>query len=359
MARKPDVCGVYEIRNTINGRRYIGSSYRVHHRWKEHKRHLRRKMHHSFLLQRAWDKYEPSDFIFSILEVVDGPENLVATEQYWFDELRPYEKQNGYNLSPFAGSESGIFPKAIGSRHGMTSLTEDDVAVIKKRLAFGETLNDIAIDYGVSFQSISTIKNGDVWTHVPDPVLTEEELAAATRRRGRTRCLRSPKRKLTEADVVEIRKRAAHGESGLRIAADYPVCFGTVYGIIAGRTWKHTPGPIAPINRPLCAKLTVKEVQIIRDRLARGESCSVIAKDYQVAYSTIAAIKHGKTWAHVPSPYPAAIKQKHKKLTESNVREIKQRLLNGERAVDISRDYPVSAQAIYGIKQGRTWTHVD
>jgi group I intron endonuclease len=61
--------GVYQIRNIINNKRYIGSSARgIYNRWKLHKSTLNRKIHHSILLQRAWDKYGKENFIFEILE---------------------------------------------------------------------------------------------------------------------------------------------------------------------------------------------------------------------------------------------------------------------------------------------------
>lgn len=45
-------------------------------------------------------------------------------------------------------------------------------------------------------------------------------------------------------------------------------------------------------------------------------------------------------------------------LNESQVREIKKRLSNGEKTVNIYSDYGVKINAIYDIKQGRTWTHI-
>lgn len=46
------------------------------------------------------------------------------------------------------------------------------------------------------------------------------------------------------------------------------------------------------------------------------------------------------------------------KLTESQVIEIKRRIKEGERLIDISIDYPVSKSAIAEIKAGRSWGHV-
>jgi hypothetical protein len=53
-----------------------------------------------------------------------------------------------------------------GSKHGMSKLTEDDVARIKARLASGDKDVDIAADSGCSSATISDIKSGRAWRHV-------------------------------------------------------------------------------------------------------------------------------------------------------------------------------------------------
>lgn len=46
------------------------------------------------------------------------------------------------------------------------------------------------------------------------------------------------------------------------------------------------------------------------------------------------------------------------KLTSDDVREIKQRIRNGERVSDIANEYPVSKSALFEIKAGRSWGHI-
>lgn len=45
-------------------------------------------------------------------------------------------------------------------------------------------------------------------------------------------------------------------------------------------------------------------------------------------------------------------------LTEADVTEIKKRLRHGDTAVDIAKDFPISAKGIGSIKSGQTWKHV-
>jgi len=51
-------------------------------------------------------------------------------------------------------------------RPGTSKLNEDDVLEIKRRLALGDTPNDIAADFPVQACSIRDIRSGTRWSHV-------------------------------------------------------------------------------------------------------------------------------------------------------------------------------------------------
>ncbi len=94
--------GIYEIVNTINGKRYAGSAALIKRRWKSHRTTLRGNRHHCTKLQRAWNKYGEAAFAFRVLLVCE-PEDLLMYEQISFDALKPE-----YNLAPAAGSCLGV-----------------------------------------------------------------------------------------------------------------------------------------------------------------------------------------------------------------------------------------------------------
>lgn len=96
--------GVYEIRNQINGKRYIGSSANLKKRWQSHLSGLCRGCHENQHLQRAFDKYGEAAFVFSILEKVE-PEMLIGREQHYLNMLGAE-----YNIARIAGS-------CLGYRH--------------------------------------------------------------------------------------------------------------------------------------------------------------------------------------------------------------------------------------------------
>jgi group I intron endonuclease len=78
-------CGIYRIRNLINGKVYVGSSQNIEQRWRQHRRALQKHRHHCRHLQRAWRRYGSEAFAFEVLkksEIAD----LVRHEQEVLDE---------------------------------------------------------------------------------------------------------------------------------------------------------------------------------------------------------------------------------------------------------------------------------
>ena len=98
--------GIYCIRNTKNGKCYVGSAISFKVRWKKHRTALRVGAHHSQKLQRAWEKHGESMFVFSVLEIVKDVSTLVDREQFWIDQLNAH--LGGYNVCPKAGSVLGV-----------------------------------------------------------------------------------------------------------------------------------------------------------------------------------------------------------------------------------------------------------
>ena len=96
--------GVYIIRNTVNGKVYVGSAARsTKRRWIDHRMTLRGNRHRNRHLQSAWNKYGEESFTFSVL-VWCAPEDCVRYEQTVIDEYNAADRQFGYNSSPTAGS---------------------------------------------------------------------------------------------------------------------------------------------------------------------------------------------------------------------------------------------------------------
>jgi group I intron endonuclease len=94
---------IYEIRNTTNDKRYVGSTIDPKRRKVVHFRKLRQGKHHSIVLQRAFDKYGEGAFFFSVIEENIPQDYLIEREQYWLEKLQPE-----YNIAKIAGSRIGV-----------------------------------------------------------------------------------------------------------------------------------------------------------------------------------------------------------------------------------------------------------
>ena len=99
------ICGIYMIKNKVNGNVYIGQAADIYERWEEHISLLRRGKHVNNHLQRAWNKYGDDNFEFSIVEECD--ENaLNDREIYWIAEYDSHH--NGYNQTLGGGGVRGF-----------------------------------------------------------------------------------------------------------------------------------------------------------------------------------------------------------------------------------------------------------
>lgn len=91
--------GIYQIRNLINGKIYVGSSINLRKRMKDHFRDLRNNRHANQHLQKAYNKYGLDKFVFEVLEYVEK-DMLLEREQYYIDTLNVVNE--GYNICPVA-----------------------------------------------------------------------------------------------------------------------------------------------------------------------------------------------------------------------------------------------------------------
>jgi group I intron endonuclease len=98
-------CGIYQILNVMNGRRYLGSSQDCQRRKSEHMSRLRRGAHGNAKLQAAWNKHGEAAFQFSMVFSVFNRDDLESIEQAFLDEDKAVEI--GYNLAPTAGNTAG------------------------------------------------------------------------------------------------------------------------------------------------------------------------------------------------------------------------------------------------------------
>jgi len=107
-----------------------------------------------------------------------------------------------------------------------------------------------------------------------------------------------PCAKLSEEEVLEIRKRFASGkflqrELGLEFGVNQP----TIGEIVRGDTWAFLPGPLTKKGR--ARKLTPEKVREIRRLRGMGIGTNQLGKAFGVSHSTISHVVHRRTWKHI------------------------------------------------------------
>ena len=85
--------GIYMIRNKKDNKFYIGRTLNFRKRIISHRTELNNQIHHSFRLQRAWNKHKEENFEFVLIEEC-SKEIYRDREQFWIDLLKP-----DYNLA--------------------------------------------------------------------------------------------------------------------------------------------------------------------------------------------------------------------------------------------------------------------
>ena len=96
--------GVFQIRNTANGKVLLGSSLNLEGPLNSHRFMLAVGSHRNQMLQEDWNRYGKDKFVFEILEVVeekDDPnfnvkDELTLLEEIWLERLQPFGDK-GYN----------------------------------------------------------------------------------------------------------------------------------------------------------------------------------------------------------------------------------------------------------------------
>lgn len=108
--------GTYQIRNTSNGMVYVGGAYgSFKRRWKSHLIALQKGECHNPYLQRAWNKYGETSFVFEVLERCPASQCLIQEledallKTYWRDKTTPVmDHTRCYNICPYAETRKAV-----------------------------------------------------------------------------------------------------------------------------------------------------------------------------------------------------------------------------------------------------------
>ena len=95
--------GVFKIRNTVNGKIYVGGAMNLDNIWNSQKFKLNSGNHISKELQKEWNEFGEDKFVFEIVDVLkENPEkptdenDVKQLEELYLEELQPFGDR-GYN----------------------------------------------------------------------------------------------------------------------------------------------------------------------------------------------------------------------------------------------------------------------
>ena len=216
---------IYSILNTITNQCYIGSAINFDSRKNQHLSQLRNGVHGNIKLQRSFDKYKESSFVFSVLEDVENHKILLNREQHYIDNLNPF-----FNIAKIAGSSLGIkrtdeFKKKIG-------LTKNRLG----KLASDETKKNISIAQKKRFKNIeernrmSFISKGNTFFKGK-----KHKLESILKKSGEN----SVNSKLKLNQVLEIREKyIPYKYSSYKLAKEYGISRCQINRIVNNLDWK-------------------------------------------------------------------------------------------------------------------------
>lgn len=99
--------GVFQIRNIVNGKILIEGSPNLDKIWNRHHVQLNFGNHRNVELQKDWNTYGESNFVYEILgeiqeeegKLLDNTKEIKILEQMFLEELQPFGEK-GYNRQP-------------------------------------------------------------------------------------------------------------------------------------------------------------------------------------------------------------------------------------------------------------------
>lgn len=148
--------GIYEIKNTVNGKSYVGSSKSIKKRFIRHRWQLRKNEHHCIYLQRSWNKHTETNFEFNILE--ECSKDITETELFLKEEwyLQNYNIGKLYNVGSVGGGDN-------------TSNHPDNLKIREKisqanKLRFANRTEEEKIAHSNSMKGENNPNYGNTWS---------------------------------------------------------------------------------------------------------------------------------------------------------------------------------------------------
>ena len=219
--------GIYAIRNSINGKMYIGQSRDIMHRWEQHVYH--RCAITASEIDKAINEFGLQNFDFIILDLCE-PEELDMKEDYY---IRYYKTcSEGYNQ--ILGGQDNI-----GESNSNAKLSAKDVYNIREMYRMHIDPNIVYNKYKdkISISYFFNLWEGKSWYNIHMDVYTEENKSFY-----KNYSKPHSDYRFTDEEVMLYRYRYVN-ESADEIynSIRTDVTFSGFKGMLTGATYKHLP----------------------------------------------------------------------------------------------------------------------
>jgi len=208
-AREEAICGIYQIKNLVNNKLYIGRSTNIKKRWAQHCSESSWKKEPNKPLYKAFQLYGVENFEFTIIEICDK-KDLGLFEKYWITKLNTQNRDIGYNITD-GGDNDGF---SGDDKHPNHKLTIEDIIDIRTRYANHERRYEVEELYKdkIGPSGFKKIWQGHTWSDIMPEVYTEEN---KNFHKNNTGCKGSKNGRaiLDESMVKDIRLRRKNGEN--------------------------------------------------------------------------------------------------------------------------------------------------
>lgn len=212
-------------------------------------------------------------------------------------------------------------------------LTANQVETIRDMAANGAVTSELATHFSVSSQMISNIVSGRAFADLGGP-----------RRPGPWRRGRAP---LSASEVAEIKRRFADGVNRDQIATAFGIAVPTIYAIMRDDI-QGTPDESG-------SRFTAEEVAEIRSLYREGISQEEIAATFHTSQQMVSLIVRGLMYGWVPGKVSG---NQRRKLTRDQVVGIREAFATGT-PIDVLVDrYGATEDVVRHLLQGKTYAAV-